>query len=117
MWLEAGREGGDAKGDTGDVEQMVSAIFSLRREEFGTLNLVDRFSGVAGALGHGRPPLIGKGLFRAIRILMVDYGMNMSEISARTGISRATIYRAHRRYGIEFSDDEPSKRLRFRSTE
>ena len=76
-----------------NVDQIVERLKSLRPEEFGTLPLIRRFSGERDKLRHGRPSLISDELLQAIIILQKETDMPMTEIAARVGISRATIYR------------------------
>ncbi len=81
----------------GDVNQMVSKLLSLKKEEYGTLPLIRRYSGRRESLSHGRPSHINDELYQAILILNNKYDLPISEIAERIGVSRSSIYRTSER--------------------
>lgn len=87
----------DWPGNVGELEQVLRAALAYRRS--GRIRLEDLPEDVHATSRHVLTPL--ESLERdAIARALIDSGGNRAEAAARLGISRATIYRKIRAYGI-----------------
>ncbi len=99
-WVLGNDSASGPKQFLGTPRQIANALRGLTPKTFGSLPLLaKKYSGKKGEPSRGRPPAISENLYEAITILRQEYGLGLTEIANRIGVSRSTVHGADKRYG------------------
>lgn len=81
-----------------DSQSVAQELRNLSSDQFGSLELVQKYGDRLNLGGHGRPPSVPEPLVAVANILRNDDKMTYIEIANRMGVSRPSLYRAIKRY-------------------